>query len=393
VKPLLAAALLAALASPIPPGMVEIPAGTYAPPFAFRGEGPVSVPAFYLDERPVSNGEYLAFVESHPEWARSQARPPLVDGAYLSHWAGDAELGPQVEPEQPVTFVSYFAAAAYCASVHKRLPSEAEWERAETPPVGDAEARDEAERRTLAFYSRPGERLPHAGATPPNHYGVRDLDGVIWEWNSDFASVLPPGATCGEGALGASDLESYTTFMRFAFRSSLEGSYAIHHLGFRCAQSRSAAGPAESDAASLLRQLSRDPALVMFFYTSCDSACPLSLAALQRVERALEPAAKAKLRFVLISLDAGRDSPERLSEFARERGLDPAHWTLLARPPEQLRALATALGVRYRIAGASAAHDTRLTLLGRGGQIAAAWAGPAFPVGEVAAAAARAVRD
>ncbi|HEU4431586.1 MAG TPA: formylglycine-generating enzyme family protein, partial [Myxococcota bacterium] len=41
---------------------------------------------------------------------------------------------------------------------------------------------------------------------------------------------------CGSGSEGASDPEDYATFMRFAFRESLEPSYALHHLGFRCAQ-------------------------------------------------------------------------------------------------------------------------------------------------------------
>jgi formylglycine-generating enzyme required for sulfatase activity len=237
VKSLLGAALLAALQAALPSGMVELPGGTYTPPFEFRGMGSVLVPAFYLDERPVTNGEYLEFVRAHPEWARSHARPPQVDSAYLSHWAGDTALGPDVDPAQPATFVSFFAAAAYCESLHKRLPTEAEWELAEAAPPGDAAARAEIERRILAFYARPRERLPRAGVTPPNRYGVRDLDGVIWEWTSDFASMLPHGATCGAGAVGAIDPESYTTFMRFAFRSSLQGSYSIHHLGFRCAQS------------------------------------------------------------------------------------------------------------------------------------------------------------
>jgi formylglycine-generating enzyme required for sulfatase activity len=44
---------------------------------------------------------------------------------------------------------------------------------------------------------------------------------------------------CGGGALGAADARRYTSFMRVAFRSSLQASYALHHLGFRCARSAS----------------------------------------------------------------------------------------------------------------------------------------------------------
>ena len=88
------------------------------------------------------------------------------------------------------------------------------------------------------------------GSTPPNAYGIRDLHGVVWEWVEDFnASFAASDARsdrerelekiCGGGAVGADDSRSYTTFMRTAFRSSLEATYALHHLGFRCARSDS----------------------------------------------------------------------------------------------------------------------------------------------------------
>jgi len=40
---------------------------------------------------------------------------------------------------------------------------------------------------------------------------------------------------CGAGAAGATDFENYAAFMRYAFRSSLQASYCIANLGFRCA--------------------------------------------------------------------------------------------------------------------------------------------------------------
>jgi formylglycine-generating enzyme required for sulfatase activity len=46
-------------------------------------------------------------------------------------------------------------------------------------------------------------------------------------------------AICGGAAAGASDPASCAAFMRFAFRSSLEATYSLHHLGFRCARSSS----------------------------------------------------------------------------------------------------------------------------------------------------------
>ena len=228
--------------------MALVAAGSYAAFYPVKGEAPLQVAEFWLDERPVTNAEYLEFVRAHERWRRSRVQRLFAEEAYLSSWAGDLELGPDAGLEQPVSFVSWFAASAYCRSVGKRLPTEAEWELAASPQGDSPEDRDEIARRILAFYARPRGKLPRAGDTPPNAYGLHDLHGVIWEWVADWNASLALGdnrqdrdpaneAFCGGAAAGASDPESYATFMRFAFRASLEGTYALHHLGFRCAWS------------------------------------------------------------------------------------------------------------------------------------------------------------
>jgi len=243
-------AMLAVGAGPAeapPPGMQRVPGGAYTPFYPVKGEQPTQVAPFYLDMLPVTDAQMLEFVRDEPAWRRSQVSPLLADAAYLSHWAGDLELGADAPPDAPATFVSWFAADAWCRHAGKRLPTEAEWELAASPPVEDEAARAETERRILAFYARPRGTLPRVGSTPPNAYGVRDLHGVIWEWVEDFnASFAASDARsdrdreleniCGGGALGAADTRRYATFMRIAFRSSLQASYALHHLGFRCAR-------------------------------------------------------------------------------------------------------------------------------------------------------------
>lgn len=226
----------------------RIPGGRYEPLYRTPGEAPLEVAPFLLDRLPVTNAEFLAFAREQPRWQRSNVSPLFASSPYLSHWSGDIELGPEALPEQPVTFVSWFAAVAYCRSRGGRLPTEAEWELAAAPPAGDEAAAADTARRILAFYSRPRGQLPRVGSTPPDAQGVQDLHGVIWEWvedfNAGFGSVdsrkqgdEDADTVCGGAASAAGDTSDYATFMRFAFRSSLEATHALHHLGFRCARS------------------------------------------------------------------------------------------------------------------------------------------------------------
>ena len=231
------------------PGMAVIPAMIYRP--LFRGEKDAKempVAAFQLDVRPVTNGEFLAFVRGHPHWQRSRVPRLFADNGYLAHWAGDADLG-NARAEQPVTNVSWFAAKAFAAAQGKRLPTTAEWEVAAAAgfTLGDGK-KDAAFQQAIAhWYASPSPLVvPDAGGGHENIFGVRDLHGLVWEWTSDFNSAMVTGDArgdtglerqlfCGAGSLGASDRENYPAFMRFGFRSSLRAGYTVHNLGFRCA--------------------------------------------------------------------------------------------------------------------------------------------------------------
>src|SRR5262249_3715022 len=160
-------------------------------------------------------------------------------------WKSADALGPDVDPEQPVTMVSWFAARAYCASRAMRLPTEAEWEHAaaasRTQPDGSADPAWRAE--ILRAYSRPSPaRLPRVAQDPPNFWGIHDLHGVVWEWVLDYASAVTSFASgsdrlrfCGAAGSAASDATDFAAFERVAFRSSLHANYTLRGLGFRCA--------------------------------------------------------------------------------------------------------------------------------------------------------------
>jgi sulfatase modifying factor 1 len=235
----------------IPAGMVLIPAGTYEP--LYKNEGERKLPAFLLDETPVTNAEYLRFVEANPRWRRSQALDLFTNEHYLEQWKGDLELGDPSElpPDAPVTNVSWFAAKAYARWVGKRLPTLAEWEMAAAASETKARGKDDPEhyRRILDWYAKPTHfPLPAVSQAPRDFHGVRGLHGLVWEWVEDFNTALVTGESradaglernlfCGSGAAGASDFRDYAAFMRYAFRSSLDAKYCVANLGFRCAKS------------------------------------------------------------------------------------------------------------------------------------------------------------
>ena len=239
-----------------PAGMVRVGPGSLRPIYAPDPSTTViDVGAFELDRVPVTNGEFLAFVRAHPQWQRDRVARVFADDGYLTHWAGPVELGPAAAADQPITRVSWFAAKAYCAARRLRLPTEAEWEFAAA--AGEKSADGSAEpglrERTLAWYSRPaGAGLQTVGRGPPNYWGILDLNELVWEWVLDFNSTLVSGDSrteasadrmqfCGAGALAAGDKQDYASFMRLAFRGSLEARYTTSALGFRCARDAEAA--------------------------------------------------------------------------------------------------------------------------------------------------------
>ncbi|HEY6193679.1 MAG TPA: SCO family protein, partial [Candidatus Eisenbacteria bacterium] len=112
------------------------------------------------------------------------------------------------------------------------------------------------------------------------------------------------------------------------------------------------------------------PFVASMIYTHCTSVCPRITADLQALDRALPVGLRERTRFLLFSLDPARDTPAALSAFARERGLDPARWTLLAAGADDMRTLAAVLGVRFRPdAGGEIAHSAVIVVVDRAGVI------------------------
>lgn len=255
VGALLAVGAPTASAADLPRGAAKVGPGVYRPVYPpSPEETELEVRPFLLDRTPVTNAQYLAFVRKNTRWQKGQVPRLFVDDDYLKLWAGPDRLGSAVRPDAPVVHVSWFAAKAYCEAQGARLPTEAEWEFA----AGASETEQDARKdplflaRILSWYSKPTPaQLPRVAQGQANYWGVHDLHGLVWEWVLDFGNALVSGDSresgdpdtlrfCGAGALTAKDRDDYASFMRIAFRSSLQPAYTTAGLGFRCA--RSAAG-------------------------------------------------------------------------------------------------------------------------------------------------------
>jgi ergothioneine biosynthesis protein EgtB len=174
--------------------------------FAYDNEGPrhqALVPAFSLATRPVTNGDYIAFVEdngySRPEFWLSLGwmtvneqrwNAPLYwvkrDGAWWNFTLSG--LRP-VDQSEPVTHISYFEGDAYANWAGARLPTEFEWERAALDrPIEGNFIEDEN------FH-------PRASSTFGDDQHLRQMFGDVWEWTRSAYSPYP-GYRAAPGALG-----------------------------------------------------------------------------------------------------------------------------------------------------------------------------------------------
>lgn len=114
------------------------------------------------------------------------------------------------------------------------------------------------------------------------------------------------------------------------------------------------------------------PQMVAMFYTSCRYICPLIVDSAKGIEHALTPAERARLGILLISMDPARDTPAALKSVFDRRKLDAARWSLASPQPGDVRAIAGALGIRYRaLADGEFNHSSALVLLDAEGRIVA----------------------
>ena len=114
------------------------------------------------------------------------------------------------------------------------------------------------------------------------------------------------------------------------------------------------------------------PTLISMFYGSCPAACPMLISAMQAYESHLDKRSRARLRVLLVSFDAARDTPQQLDRLARLHHTDPARWTFASAAEPEARRIAVSLGFSYRrLPGGEFEHSLLITLLDSSGRIIA----------------------
>jgi iron(II)-dependent oxidoreductase len=209
----------------IPLGEVFVEGGPFqmgsdTEPWAFDNERPahtVDLPPYHIDAAPVTNEQYVAFIDAGGyddprHWTEDGwAWRTKADLAHPQFWRRDGARSWSVErfghliplaPAEPVQHVCWYEADAYARWAGKRLPTEAEWEKAASwdpatstkrryPWGSDGSSFEQANVSQHLFGPAPVGSFPHGASA----YGAHQMLGDVWEWTaSDFMPYPDFGA-------------------------------------------------------------------------------------------------------------------------------------------------------------------------------------------------------
>jgi len=239
--------------------MVLIPAGKFEMDsnHGDNDESPVHtvyLDAFYIDVYEVTNMQYARFLNEYGK-NTDTAGHRLLSELRLIEKVADTYRPKAGYDTHPVIAVTWYGAESYARLYGKRLPTEAEWEKAagggvmgREYPWGDNLTHDDANYEGTGGRDRWSGTAP-VGSFAPNGYGLYDMSGNVWEWCSDWydkdyyarsPKQNPTGPISGEYRVirGGSWRSREHKNMRIAARNGM-GSSPVKDgdiVGFRCAQ-------------------------------------------------------------------------------------------------------------------------------------------------------------
>jgi formylglycine-generating enzyme required for sulfatase activity len=241
-----------------PASMVEIPAGsaTLGRPrnngFGWDNEfeeHTVEAPAFAIQKRKVTNGEYMEFV-------RAGANPPYFWTKRGEEWFYRGMFGETPLPLDWPVYVTYYEAAAYADWKGKSLPTEAQFHRAAYGTPGGAERSypwgEQPPDPTLGNFDFQSWDPVSVGASPAGDsaFGVSQLIGNGWEWTSTVFQPFPgfepfpfyPGYSANffDGAhyvIKGGSARTAACMLRRSFRNWFRPRYPYVYAGFRLVES------------------------------------------------------------------------------------------------------------------------------------------------------------
>ena len=186
-----------------PPGMVLIPAGEFrmGSNSGSSNEKPIHsvyVDAFYMDKYEVTNAEYAAFLNAKGKHTESgKTWLDIGDGGARIEYVAGVYRAKGGYENHPVIYVSWYGAMAYSKWKGKRLPTEAEWEKAARGNLsGQKYPWGNTIDSSKANYDLNIGDTTAVGEYTANGYGLYDMAGNVWEWcldeyNSGFYAVSP----------------------------------------------------------------------------------------------------------------------------------------------------------------------------------------------------------